>query len=677
MARLKALQEFIIREIFKDAPTGVMRTLPNKELVDMNVQVLAQRLMQGGIDPTALKNANQVENAINMIESRAPVQQGIKSTKSAKVFDMEGKEIKDPKNIVGGKEINQQSLKEELMKTDNPVSDLIKTTEKGPKTLKEREAEILERMNRENKETVQRIRNRKLIQEAIDNVSPGFVKGDKKYNAEIVAEEIANKRGLDYYDMDSKQRLDIYDEAFNALTDMEKKFAQGGRAGYRFGIGPLLKRLSEKSPKKAYTDYLESVKKRAKEGDVKSLAPELGAVSATGVFINRRMKDVLENMKNQDMENNLENFKKELDADPFYKKYPEIKDKMIEGYTEMMFGEKKADGGRAGFANGSEGIMSLDEGAPSILLRPRASGMKREQQIAPGINLSERDINYGISGILQGDKFYGGASLDKGKVKLDVETEDGQTLFKDTIAKDDALNFILGMGDPKGEKDKFQIKFDDDLENMSLVLKKSFAEGGRANFDKGGMSRRQFMKIMGGIASLPFIGKFFKGAKPAAKVAEVATKSMPAQPPEYFFDLAAKIKLLGKESKLGPRERVREIDYKNYTLQEDMTTGDMTIVKRKGDPDFEYQEEVMTLKKGQADETTKGEIPPDEYEEVTVRPEPDTGRLKEVEDGIEPDSVKEIMEEVGKGGGNLDQTTLEEIARGKLASGGVAMMLGE
>ena len=68
------------------------------------------------------------------------------------------------------------------MKTDNPVSDLVKTTEKGPKTLKEREAEILERMNRENKETVQRIKNRKLISEAIDNVSPGFVKGDKKYN---------------------------------------------------------------------------------------------------------------------------------------------------------------------------------------------------------------------------------------------------------------------------------------------------------------------------------------------------------------------------------------------------------------------------------------------------------------------------------------------------------------
>ena len=110
----------------------------------------------------------------------------------------------------------------------------------------------------------------------------------------------------------------------------KKSFATGGRAGYRFGLGPLLKRLSQKSPKQAYTDYLKSVKDRAQKGDVKSLAPELGAVSATGIFVNRRMKDVLENMKNQDMENTLENYIKELDADPFYEKYPELKDKMIE-----------------------------------------------------------------------------------------------------------------------------------------------------------------------------------------------------------------------------------------------------------------------------------------------------------------------------------------------------------
>ena len=51
--------------------------------------------------------------------------------------------------------------------------------------------------------------------------------------------------------------------------------------------------------------------------------------------------------------------------------------------------------------------------------------------------------------------------------------------------------------------------------------------------------------------------------------------------------------------------------------------------------------------------------------------------MKDVEEGIEPESVKEIIEEVSEGGGNLNQETLEKIARGDLASGGVAMMLGE
>ena len=119
-----------------------------------------------------------------------------------------------------------------------------------------------------------------------------------------------------------------------------------------------------------------------------------------------------------------------------------------------------------------------------------------------------------------------------------------------------------------------------------------------------------------------------------------------------------------------------EVNYKNYTLEEDLVTGDMTIVKRKGDPEFNYEEEVMVLRKGQADEMTKGKTPPDEYEELTVRPDPE-GKMKDVEDGIEPESIQEIVEEVGQGGGNLDQRTLEEIARGRLASGGVAMMLGE
>ena len=88
MAVLKAIREFIVREVLKDSPKGVMTTLPNKDLVELNTQVIAQKLMQNGIDPTTLKNANQVENAIKLIEKRSKVDEGITASQSAKVFDI-------------------------------------------------------------------------------------------------------------------------------------------------------------------------------------------------------------------------------------------------------------------------------------------------------------------------------------------------------------------------------------------------------------------------------------------------------------------------------------------------------------------------------------------------------------------------------------------------------------
>ena len=191
----------------------------------------------------------------------------------------------------------------------------------------------------------------------------------------------------------------------------------------------------------------------------------------------------------------------------------------------------------------------------------------------------------------------------------------------------------------------------------------NFAQGGRAGFEKGGMSRRKFMKIMGGLAALPIVGKFFKTGKVAAPAVETV-KETAAQAPSYFFDLVNKIKMLGKPGmSIGPRQRT--INYKNYELIEDTTTGDITVVKQKGDPDFAYEEEVMSLRKGQADEMTKGKTPPDEYEELTVRPDGE-GKMKDVEDGIEPDSIQEIVEEV-----------TGEAPSIKKAGGGIARMLGE
>jgi len=187
-------------------------------------------------------------------------------------------------------------------------------------------------------------------------------------------------------------------------------------------------------------------------------------------------------------------------------------------------------------------------------------------------------------------------------------------------------------------------------------------EGGPAD-----PKRRQVLKIMGGLAALPYVGKFFKLAEPAAKVAPVVKESV-TKAPDYFFALVDKIKKFGKpvdDVAVDPRVE-KNYTYKNYELRENAygTSGDITVVKQKGDPDFAYEEEIMTFRKGQADEITKGKKPPDEYEEFTVKPDMD-GKMKDVEDGIEPEGIQEIVEEVSKKTPSI-----------KKADGGLARMLG-
>ena len=247
----------------------------------------------------------------------------------------------------------------------------------------------------------------------------------------------------------------------------------------------------------------------------------------------------------------------------------------------------------------------------------------------------------------------GPRSLDEDKMYLaEFIAEEAGKVLDDLPASEQKIFIDRAEKALKKNVKKYQ-----DPENM--------AQGGRIGYKDGPdqPGRRKFMKIMGGLAALPIIGKFFKGAKVAAPAVEAARETA-AQAPSYFFDLVNKIKMLGKPGmSIGPRQKT--INYKNYELIEDTTTGDITVVKQKGDPDFAYEEEVMSLRKGQADEMTKGKTPPDEYEELTVRPDMD-GKMKDVEDGIEPESIQEIVEEV-----------TGEAPSIKKAGGGIATMLGE
>ena len=211
------------------------------------------------------------------------------------------------------------------------------------------------------------------------------------------------------------------------------------------------------------------------------------------------------------------------------------------------------------------------------------------------------------------------------------------------------------------------------------------AMGGRIGYKDGPdqPGRRKFMKIMGGLAALPILGKFFKGAKTAAPAAQKVMEnfsSTASEAPGYFFNLVTKIKMLGKQSKVGPSERVNEFSYigKNgdqYTLTEDIATGDAQIVKDKigigsyGDKTFDTINDRTVLEY----KAPKKDVDPDtqrlideaaEYEEYRV--EFDRDGTQAGADAIDEIIQKEIIEEANKAALPI-----------KKADGGIARMLGE
>ena len=235
-----------------------------------------------------------------------------------------------------------------------------------------------------------------------------------------------------------------------------------------------------------------------------------------------------------------------------------------------------------------------------------------------------------------GDKIYG-----VGGEEIDVAD------FKKSLGLDKAT-------DKKGMEDlekKLQMIIGKDRTKHNM--------GGRIGFEKGGMTRRTFLKLLGGLASIPLVGKFLKPAAKASKAVEVASKASGV--PAYFPKLVEKIQLLGDDVSrtraTGERQIVKE--YKGYELTEEMDTGKLTIKR-----DNYTSEEYLQFEPGGQyyDETRKKVIKyPDEYEEVTVKPDYE-GKMKDVDYGL--DNIDEILEEVGE-------------SKIKKSGGGLAYMMGE
>ena len=234
------IRNFIAKQLAGRSDDGIMITLRDPQKVELAESIMMDLLIRNGIDPRAITSEQQLKNIINQIEaaSKQTTQSGIRNTTSAKVFDLEGQEIKNTDNIMGGKELKFDS--------DQPPPGSRGGADDIAAPVQSSEESLKNMMMAENKKNINKIKQRqKMLNEAIDDASPGF-SGDRKVDAELVAENLAERMGLVYDDLPTKQRLDLYDQAYTGLSkkkDIPEDFAIGGRVGLKFGSG---KRFLEK-----------------------------------------------------------------------------------------------------------------------------------------------------------------------------------------------------------------------------------------------------------------------------------------------------------------------------------------------------------------------------------------------------------------------------------------------
>ena len=182
----------------------------------------------------------------------------------------------------------------------------------------------------------------------------------------------------------------------------------------------------------------------------------------------------------------------------------------------------------------------------------------------------------------------------------------------------------------KGDTLDFQGEFDRSVQRSKnadggIAGQLHLNQGGRARFDKGGMNRRGFLKLMGGLAALPVVGKFFKFAKPTAKVVEAVKASDAAGMPAWFPKLVDKVIKEGEEVS-GDLERVITHKAKlpnsktDVYVTQDLTTGDTLVdigMGKHGWSDgWNGQPVRMQLKKGEViqEGQFKGKKSKDEFD---------------------------------------------------------------
>ena len=477
----------------------------------------------------------------------------------------------------------------------------------------------------------------------------------KVYESEKKAGKFENIRLKDGRKIESEEDFREYIDELNE----DSNFATGGRAGFSKGSGlkTLFDFLNKKSPAKAYTDYLKSIKDRMKAGKEAEVAGEVIPIAATGALITNQVKKKLKAMNEEqkkefkkDMEkkanggragfdnggapsikydfdkeqepmgptfetNDPEEALKEIvrrmiNVEPA--KIPLSKDMMLMfdldrakiggskdiGGGQLNFGINKGFGRddtgigfefRKQFASG--GITALKSLLNFFAKQRGTKGSQQLKDINPKsvpsgimnimgpehrkmLERNQTDYLESLLDTIKSDKKF----LDKNKeIAKQVQKDIDKAGFGDFTTAEEMLQPFIKNAMKGDTLDRMKvydkINVDDAIMDIEQMIKNRRmresdgralnATGGRIGF-KDGMTRRTFLKLLGGMAAIPIVGKFLKPLKTAKgvkKVPMIATDNVPGKP-EWFDQLVNKVILEGddvtKKFATGERQSIHQ-----------------------------------------------------------------------------------------------------------------------
>ena len=158
----KIIKNFVAKMVAGRADDGIMITLKDPKKVEFQSAMLEDLLMRNGVDPKAITSEAQLKNILNQIDAiqkQSTTTSGIRNTESAKVFDLEGKEIPKGSKIVGGKAIDDDLPPPGSRGGDDDIAAPVQSAEESLRDMTE--AEIKANLEAQNKSAIEKILKRK------------------------------------------------------------------------------------------------------------------------------------------------------------------------------------------------------------------------------------------------------------------------------------------------------------------------------------------------------------------------------------------------------------------------------------------------------------------------------------------------------------------------------------